>query len=62
MNDIDPIAELQDLLKDDLNAMNDMIKKMMTSENTPTIQKISNHIFSAGGKKLRPLLCFCLLV
>jgi len=57
MNDIDPIAELQALLKDDLNAMNDMIKKMMTSENTPTIQKISNHIFSAGGKKLRPLLC-----
>ena len=44
MNDLDPIAELQALLKDDLNAMNDMIKKMMTSENTPTIQKISNHI------------------
>ncbi|MDG2355471.1 MAG: polyprenyl synthetase family protein [Paracoccaceae bacterium] len=57
MNDIDPIAELQDLLKDDLNAMNDMIKKMMASENTRTIPEISNHIFSAGGKKLRPLLC-----
>ena len=57
MNDIDPITELQVLLKDDLDAMNEMITKMMVSENAPRIPEISNHIFSAGGKKLRPLLC-----
>ena len=57
MNEINPIAELQVLLKDDLNAMNDIIKKMMTSENAPKIPEISNYIFSAGGKRLRPLLC-----
>jgi octaprenyl-diphosphate synthase len=30
---------------------------MMISKNAPRIPEISNHIFSAGGKKLRPLLC-----
>ena len=57
MNLPDPIAELQILLQDDLKSMNEMIKDMMISENTPRITEISNHIFSAGGKKLRPLMC-----
>ncbi len=57
MNVNDPIAELQSLLQDDLNAMNKIVKKMMISENAPRIPEISKHIFSAGGKKLRPLLC-----
>ena len=57
MNHIDPIAELQILLKNDLDSMAEVINEMMISKNAPRIPEISNHIFSAGGKKLRPLLC-----
>ena len=57
MNYTDPIAELQNLLKDDLDLMAEIINEMMISKNAPRIPEISNHIFSAGGKKLRPLLC-----
>jgi len=57
MNEVDPISELQSLLREDLNSMTVIIENMMRSSSVPRIPEISKHIFSAGGKKLRPLLC-----
>ena len=57
MNKSDPINELQLLLRNDLNSVNNLIEDVMNSSSVPRIPEISTHIFSAGGKKLRPLLC-----
>ena len=57
MNKADPINELQSLLREDLNSMAVIVEDMMRSSSVPRIPEISKHIFSAGGKKLRPLLC-----
>ena len=53
----DPISELQKLLFDKLELMDQLISKMMVSDNAPRIPEITKHIFDSGGKKLRPLLC-----
>ena len=53
----DPISELQKLLFDKLKLMDQLISKMMVSDNAPRIPEITKHIFDSGGKKLRPLLC-----
>ncbi len=57
MKSNDPISELQNLLSDKLKLMDQLISKMMISDNAPRIPDITKHIFSSGGKKLRPLMC-----
>ena len=57
MTSSDPVSKLQELFFDKLKSMDELIAKMMISENAPRIPEITKHIFSSGGKKLRPLLC-----
>ena len=46
---------LESLCKIEINEINLLIKKKISS-NIPLISKITEYIFSSGGKKLRPLL------
>ncbi len=47
---------LSELLKEELEAVNNLIHERMTSEYAPRIPEIASHLINAGGKKLRPLL------
>ena len=47
---------LSELLKEELEAVNELIDERMTSEYAPRIPEIASHLINAGGKKLRPLL------
>ena len=47
---------LSELLKEELEAVNELIHERMTSEYAPRIPEIASHLINAGGKKLRPLL------
>ncbi len=44
------------LVADDLEAVNELIRKRMSSEHAPRIPAISAHLIEAGGKRLRPIL------
>lgn len=47
---------LQQLLSDDMQAVNDLISARMASDNAPRIPEVTAHLVEAGGKRLRPLL------
>ena len=47
---------LSDLLAEDMNAVNMLIKQRMASEHAPRIPEVTAHLVEAGGKRLRPLL------
>ena len=51
-----PHEALADLLADDLNAVNALIRNRMASEHAPRIPEVTAHLVEAGGKRLRPLL------
>ncbi len=47
---------LQQLLANDMEAVNALIRDRMASENAPRIPEVTAHLVEAGGKRLRPLL------
>ena len=47
---------LQQLLADDMTAVNNLIRTRMASDNAPRIPEVTAHLVEAGGKRLRPLL------
>ncbi|NRB05647.1 MAG: polyprenyl synthetase family protein [Rhodobacteraceae bacterium] len=51
-----PHDALAALLRDDLVAVNDLIRARMASEHAPRIPEVTAHLVDAGGKRLRPLL------
>ncbi len=51
----DPLEALSALVADDLAAVNRLIIERMDSE-VPLISDLAQHVISAGGKRLRPLL------
>jgi len=51
-----PFEHLSDLLAEDMNAVNMLIKQRMASEHAPRIPEVTAHLVEAGGKRLRPLL------
>ncbi len=51
-----PFEHLSELLVDDMDAVNTLIKERMASEHAPRIPEITAHLVEAGGKRLRPLL------
>ncbi len=51
-----PVEALQDLLADDMSAVNALIRDRMASEHAPRIPEVTAHLVEAGGKRLRPLL------
>jgi octaprenyl-diphosphate synthase len=51
-----PFEYLSELLAEDMDAVNTLIKQRMASEHAPRIPEITKHLVEAGGKRLRPLL------
>ena len=51
-----PVERLSELLSEDMEAVNTLIKTRMASENAPRIPEVTAHLVEAGGKRLRPML------
>lgn len=52
----DPLEILSSELRDDLAAVDALIRKRADSGDVRRIQEIADHLFEAGGKRIRPLL------
>ncbi|MEO8531943.1 MAG: polyprenyl synthetase family protein [Deltaproteobacteria bacterium] len=52
-----PLDALADLLSEDMAGVAVLIRERMASEHAPRIPAVSDHLFGAGGKRIRPLLC-----
>jgi len=52
------MQELQNFLKEDLEALNNFIEKVLRDTKVPLITEIAQHLMKSGGKRLRPLLTF----
>ncbi len=53
---VKPHDRLAAALRDDLTAVNDLIRERMASENAPRIPEVTAHLVEAGGKRVRPML------
>ena len=51
-----PQARLAEVLADDMDRVNAMIRMRMASDHAPRIPEVTAHLVEAGGKRLRPLL------
>ena len=51
-----PHDRMATYLKDDLTAVNELIRHRMASEHAPRIPEVTAHLIEAGGKRLRPML------
>ncbi|MEX0286977.1 MAG: polyprenyl synthetase family protein [Paracoccaceae bacterium] len=51
-----PHDRLAELLSDDMEAVNGLIRTRMASEHAPRIPEVTAHLVEAGGKRLRPML------
>lgn len=51
-----PVARLQSMLAEDMDAVNGLIRTRMASENAPRIPEVTAHLVEAGGKRIRPLM------
>ncbi|XDA99316.1 polyprenyl synthetase family protein [Sulfitobacter sp. LCG007] len=51
-----PHDRLAAALRDDLGAVNELIRLRMASEHAPRIPEVTAHLVEAGGKRLRPML------
>ena len=51
-----PHEQLSQMLADDMERVNVLIKARMASKNAPRIPEVTAHLVDAGGKRLRPLL------
>ena len=52
----DSVDDLQLYFAQDMQAVDKLINSYITSNVTPVISELSNHLINAGGKRLRPLL------
>ena len=52
----DSVDDLQLYFAQDMQAVDKLINSYITSNLTPVISELSNHLINAGGKRLRPLL------
>ncbi len=53
---VKPHEVLADVLSEDLDAVNTLIRTRMASEHAPRIPEVTAHLVEAGGKRLRPML------
>ncbi len=51
-----PHDQLAELLADEMDAVNVLIRTRMASEHAPRIPEVTAHLVEAGGKRLRPML------
>ena len=53
---VKPHERLAGVLKDDLAAVDALIRERMASDNAPRIPVVTAHLVDAGGKRVRPML------
>lgn len=53
---VKPHERLATFLKDDLAAVDQLIRTRMASEHAPRIPEVTAHLIDAGGKRVRPML------
>ncbi|MCL3881822.1 polyprenyl synthetase family protein [Marivita sp. GX14005] len=53
---VKPHDRLAELLADDLEQVNSLIRTRMSSRHAPRIPEVTAHLVEAGGKRLRPML------
>ena len=51
-----PHDRMASFLKDDMEAVNVLIRDRMASKHAPRIPEVTAHLVDAGGKRLRPML------
>lgn len=51
-----PHDQLRELLADELEGVNQLIRARMASEHAPRIPEVTAHLVEAGGKRVRPML------
>ena len=51
-----PHDRLADILREDMQAVNALIRDRMASRHAPRIPEVTAHLVEAGGKRLRPML------
>ena len=51
-----PLEDIRALVRDDLVAVDAMIRARLKSA-VPLVDQVAEHIIGGGGKRLRPLLC-----
>ncbi|SDX14959.1 octaprenyl-diphosphate synthase [Ruegeria halocynthiae] len=51
-----PHERLAEMLVDEMEAVNTLIRTRMASEHAPRIPEVTAHLVEAGGKRLRPML------
>lgn len=51
-----PHDRLRELLSDDLDKVNALIRDRMASKHAPRIPEVTAHLVEAGGKRIRPML------
>lgn len=51
-----PHEQLNQLLSNEMAAVNDLIRTRMASKHAPRIPEVTAHLVEAGGKRLRPML------
>jgi octaprenyl-diphosphate synthase len=51
-----PHERLQAALRDDLDAVGELIRARMASRHAPRIPEVTAHLVDAGGKRIRPML------
>ena len=51
-----PLIELSKELTNEMESVDSLINSRMFSKHAPLIQKLTNHLINAGGKRIRPLL------
>ncbi len=56
MLDVKPQDRLMEILADDMDSVNTLIRARMASKHAPRIPEVTAHLVEAGGKRLRPLL------
>lgn len=55
-NVLKPLDRLAEILADEMDAVDTVIRERMSSRHAPRIPEVTAHLLGAGGKRLRPIL------
>ena len=56
VTEISPLEALSQVLAEDMERVNALIRARMASENAPRIPEVTAHLIEAGGKRIRPMM------
>ncbi len=56
VTEISPLEALSQVLAEDMERVNALIRARMASKNAPRIPEVTAHLIEAGGKRIRPMM------